>query len=97
LAVGLKNKTLYTDSKNLKKEIFMTGTTMVVVIVFITVGFGVMYDMYKKHLEFKEKSLNHQQDKTLIQQIEKLENRVQVLEKIVTDEGYSVQKEINKL
>jgi len=75
----------------------MTGTTMVVVIVFITVGFGVMYDMYKKHLEFKEKSLNHQQDKTLIQQIEKLENRVQVLEKIVTDEGYSVQKEINKL
>lgn len=75
----------------------MTGTTMVVVIVFITVGFGVMYDMYKKHLEFKEKSLNLQQDKTLIQQIEKLENRVQVLEKIVTDEGYSVQKEINKL
>ena len=75
----------------------MTGTTMVVVIVFITVGFGVMYDMYKKHLEFKEKSLSHQQDKTLIQQIEKLENRVQVLEKIVTDEGYSVQKEINKL
>ena len=27
----------------------MTGTTMIVLIVFISVGFGVMYDMYKKH------------------------------------------------
>ena len=30
-------------------------------------------------------------------QIDALEERVQVLEKIVTDEGYQVQKEINKL
>lgn len=36
----------------------MTGTTMIVLIVFISVGFGVMYDMYKKHLEFKEKTFN---------------------------------------
>ncbi|PAJ74163.1 hypothetical protein CJF42_11790 [Pseudoalteromonas sp. NBT06-2] len=80
----------------------MTGTTMIVLIVFISVGFGVMYDMYKKHLEFKEKTfnLNQQNDlknESLEQKITTLEHRIQVLEKIVTDEGYSVQKDINNL
>jgi len=80
----------------------MSGTSMVVLIVLISVGFGVLYDMYKKHLEFKEKTLHHKQhsdkqNQALQQQIAALEERVQVLEKIVTDEGYSVQKEINKL
>ena len=80
----------------------MSGTAMVVAIVFISVGFGVMFDMYKKHLEFKEKTLNHnsQSDEQTIamkKQIATLEERMQVLEKIVTDEGYSVQKEINNL
>ncbi|WP_448550014.1 hypothetical protein [Thalassotalea fusca] len=80
----------------------MTGTTMVVMIVLISVGFGVLYDMYKKHLEFKERTLKHnsKSDEKSIEMVKKvaaLEERVQVLEKIVTDEGYSVQKEINKL
>lgn len=80
----------------------MTGTAMVVAIVFISVGFGVMFDMYKKHLEFKEKTLNHnsknnEQAIAMKNQIKTLEERMQVLEKIVTDEGYDVQKEINKL
>ena len=80
----------------------MSGTAMVVAIVFITIGFGVMFDMYKKHLEFKEKTLNHnsQSDEQTIamkKQIVTLEERMQVLEKIVTDEGYNVQKEINNL
>ncbi|MGB2739635.1 MAG: hypothetical protein WBC60_03645 [Cognaticolwellia sp.] len=80
----------------------MTGTAMVVAIVFISVGFGVMFDMYKKHLEFKEKTLNHnsknnEQAIAMKNQIKTLEERMQVLEKIVTDEGYNVQKEINKL
>lgn len=80
----------------------MTGTTMIVLIVFISVGFGVMYDMYKKHLEFKEKTFNLSQEndkknETLEQKVTILENRIQVLEKIVTDEGYSVQKDINNL
>ena len=75
---------------------------MVVLIVLISVGFGVMYDMYKKHLEFKEKNLNLSQqndekNESLKQEITQLKQRVQVLEKIVTDEGYSVQKDINNL
>tara|TARA_R110000787_G_scaffold252212_2_gene357697 strand:+ start:1357 stop:1599 length:243 start_codon:yes stop_codon:yes gene_type:complete len=80
----------------------MSGTAMVVAIVFISVGFGVMYDMYKKHLEFKEKTLNHnshsnEQAVAMMKKVQTLEERIQVLEKIVTDEGYDVQKEINKL
>jgi len=80
----------------------MNGTTMIVAIVFISVGFGVLYDMYKRHLEFKEKSLCHDQQNSesnskLQKQVENLEERITVLEKIVTDEGYAVKKEINNL
>ncbi|GAA6173302.1 hypothetical protein NBRC116592_29720 [Colwellia sp. KU-HH00111] len=78
----------------------MSGTTMVVVIVCVV--FGVMYEIYKKHIDFKTKTLKHsklsdQESSQLKQQVEKLTERVQVLEKIVTDEGYQVQKDINNL
>ena len=80
----------------------MSGTTMIVMIVFVSVGFGVLADMYNKHIKFKEKTLKHNQasdaqTEDLKQQITKLTERVQVLEKIVTDDGYQVSKEINKL
>ena len=72
------------------------------VVVIVCVVFGIMYEMYKKHLEFKAKTLNHnqtsdEQSEQLNQQVKKLTERVQVLEKIVTDEGYQVQKDINSL
>ncbi|WP_286233001.1 hypothetical protein [Thalassotalea sediminis] len=80
----------------------MTGTTMVVLIVLISVGFGVLYDMYKKHLEFKERTLSNnnktqEQNNSLKKQVSSLEERVQILEKIVTDQGYQVSQEIDKL
>jgi len=79
----------------------MNGTTMVVIIVFISVGFSVISSMHKRHLAFKEKALGENQQENennqLQDQVIKLEERVQVLEKIVTDEGYAVQKEINNL
>jgi cell division protein FtsL len=80
----------------------MTGTTMVVLIVLISVGFGVIFDMYKKHLEFKTKSLKHsaeanQKNSALQKQVDDLSQRVIVLEKIVTDEGYAVNKSIDEL
>ena len=78
----------------------MSGTTMVVVIVCVV--FGIIYKMFKMHLEFKAKTLNHnktsdQQSDQLKEEVEKLTERVQTLEKIVTDEGYQVQKDINNL
>lgn len=80
----------------------MSGTTMVVLIVFISVGFGVLYDMYAKHLKFKERTIKHNavsdaEAEKLKQQVADLTNRVQILEQIVTDEGYQVNKEINQL
>jgi len=76
----------------------MSGTTMVVLIVLLSVGFGVLSDMYNKHLKFKEKSLKHSVGSDeLKQQIAQLSERVKTLEKIVTDEGYQVSKEIDKL
>jgi len=80
----------------------MSGTTMVVLIVFISVGFGVLYDMYSKHLKFKEKVLHNEGTSNELHQqlqaeLSQLKDRVQVLEKIVTDEGYSVSQEIHKL
>ncbi len=78
----------------------MSGPTMVVVIV--SVVFGVLYQMYKMHLEFKSKTIQHNdntdtKNEELEEEIKILKERVQVLEKIVTDEGYQVQKDINNL
>ncbi len=80
----------------------MSGTTMIVLIVFISVGFGVIYDMYKKHLEFKHKAQqqntsNAGQFDAMAQEISSLRERIQVLEKIVTDDGFQVKREIDKL
>ena len=78
----------------------MSNSVMVIVIV--SVVFGILYEMYKKHLEFKSKTLDHnkvndEQNEALKLQVQALTERVQVLEKIVTDEGYQVQKDINNL
>ncbi|SES69873.1 hypothetical protein [Thalassotalea agarivorans] len=76
----------------------MSGTTMVVIIVLISVGFGVMYDMYKKHLEFKEKTLGvNEKEQELKDEIAALNKRIEVLEKIVTDDGYQLKNEIDQL
>lgn len=80
----------------------MSDTTMVVLLVLISVGSGVIYDMYKKHLEFKHKVQDNNQDahKQLAHvtaQVSELKQRVQTLEAIVTDSSYSVKQEINKL
>ncbi|OUR62843.1 hypothetical protein A9Q74_03490 [Colwellia sp. 39_35_sub15_T18] len=78
----------------------MSSSTMVIIIVCVV--FGIIYKMYKKHLEFKANTLNSnktsdEESEQLKQQVEKLTERVQILERIVTDEGYQVQKDINNL
>lgn len=78
----------------------MSGTTMVVVIVCVV--FSILYKMYNKHLEFKEKTILHNditdtKNEALERTIQALAERVNTLEKIVTDEGYQVQKDINNL
>jgi len=78
----------------------MSGTTMVVVIVCVV--FSILYKMYNKHLEFKAKTIQHNNSadsasEALQKEVQALAERVKTLEKIVTDEGYQVQKDIKNL
>ena len=80
----------------------MSGTTMVVLIVLISVGSGVIYDMYKKHLEFKSRTLKNSKEANehvaeVTKELQELRERVQTLKAIVTDSSYNVKQEINKL
>ncbi|KID58466.1 hypothetical protein N473_26135 [Pseudoalteromonas luteoviolacea CPMOR-1] len=76
----------------------MSGTTMVFLIVLVSVGFGVISDLYSKYLHAKKQSgINKQESDQLKTEIAHLKDRVAVLEKIVTDEGYQVDKKIKSL
>ena len=81
--------------------------TTAIMFFFIVVGIpviaGVLADMYKRHLRFKERQLEltsaHTAEKAAqyAAQTDRLEQRVRVLERIVTDKGIVVADEIEKL
>ena len=76
----------------------MSGTTMVFLIVLITVGGGILSEIYKRRLDFKKAQSLAQADQQALQhEIKALKSRVAVLEQIVTAEGYQVKKDIEKL
>jgi len=76
-------------------------------ILFIVVGLpvtlGIGYAAYERHLKFKEKQLKAITNETAEKaaqyaaHTERLEQRVRVLERIVTDKGIDVADEIEKL
>jgi hypothetical protein len=74
-----------------------------VVVVAVPVIAGIVGDMYKRHLKFREKQLEAMGRDTAERaaryaaQTERLEQRVQVLERIVTDKGIDVALEIDRL
>ncbi|SKB53010.1 hypothetical protein [Sphingopyxis flava] len=73
------------------------------IVVGIPVIFGIAADMYKRHLKFKERQLTaitHEAAERAAQyaaQTQRLEERVRVLERIVTDKGIDVADEIERL
>ena len=81
--------------------------TSLVVFFLIVVGLpvlaGVLGDVYKRHLKFKERQLELLGNQTAEKaaqyaaHTERLEQRVRVLERIVTDRGIAVADEIEKL
>ncbi|MBQ4812412.1 hypothetical protein A7985_18310 [Pseudoalteromonas luteoviolacea] len=76
----------------------MSATTMVFLIVLVSIGFGVIRDLYGKYLQAQKLGgLNKQESEQLKTEITQLKDRVAVLEKIVTDEGYQVDKKIKRL
>ena len=74
-----------------------------VIVVGIPVALGVFADIYKRHLKFRERQLELQAGQTAEKaaqyaaHTERLEQRVRVLERIVTDKGIVVSDEIEKL
>ena len=80
----------------------MAQSTMIVLIVFIAVGLRLLYKTYCRHLDMQERmaasnaSLD-QHNSALHDKIATMEERIRVLEAIVTDSGYQVSKEIDSL
>lgn len=72
------------------------GQLLALLIVIIVIG----GQLYKQKLKSSEKSQQQRDDettKTMREQIDRLEQRVQVLERIVTDQGYEVSRAIDAL
>jgi hypothetical protein len=73
------------------------------IVVALPVLAGVLSDVYKRHLKFKERQLELLGNQTAEKaaqyaaHTERLEQRVRVLERIVTDRGIVVADEIEKL
>ena len=73
------------------------------IVVGIPVILGVGGDMYRRHLKFKEKQLQAISNETAEKaaqyaaHTERLEQRMRVLDRIVTDRGIEVADEIEKL
>jgi len=73
------------------------------IVVGIPVIVGVLGDVYKRHIKFKERELELLGNQTAEKAAqyaahsERLEQRVRVLERIVTDKGLSVSDEIERL
>ena len=82
-------------------DTFVLGFFFIVVGIPVILGIG--GDMYKRHLKFKEKQLTLLSNETAEKaaqyaaHTERLEARVRVLERIVTDKGIDVADEIEKL
>ena len=80
---------------------FVLGFFFIVVGIPVILGIGA--DMYKRHLKFKERQLEALSNETAEKaaqyaaHTERLEQRVRVLERIVTDKGIDVSDEIEKL
>ncbi|MCZ6644455.1 MAG: hypothetical protein O7G86_08860 [Gammaproteobacteria bacterium] len=68
--------------------------TMVVLIVFIACGTGVI----NEHFKTRRKELEHSSpNDDVYDEVEMLRERIEVLEKIVTDERYHLEREIDQL
>ena len=71
----------------------MDPFTMVVCIVFVCVAAGV----FNNYIKTKAKQPNSNQDESLLVEIDELRERVEILEKIVTDEKFQLEREIQSL
>ncbi len=67
--------------------------TMVVIIVAISCGAG----MYNNYLKTRKQEANNAPSEDVLAELDALRQRVEVLEKIVTDEKFQLHRELNSL
>ena len=67
--------------------------TFVIIIVIVGCGTGVLTEYFKNKREASE----FEGDEAVYEELTDLRKRVEVLERIVTDEKYNLQKEIDRL
>ncbi len=70
---------------------------MVVLIVFIVFGAGVLNNYLKSRVGGKQLEAIEKELESRLATIDKLEKRIQVLEKIVTDRHYDAKRELDEL
>jgi hypothetical protein len=77
--------------------------TLAVIVVGVPVVLGIALEMYKRHMAYKERRLELTADKTAEKaaqyaaHVERLEQRMRVLERIATDKGVHLADEIEDL
>lgn len=67
------------------------------IVAIVAIIFGCIYAMYEVYVKSQAKKANNVNEEALKKEIAELRNRLEVLEKVVTDEGYQLKKEINSL
>jgi len=65
------------------------------VLAIVVIGLG--FDLLKTHLESKRRARATVDDEAHLEQLARLEERIEVLEKIVTDERYDLKRRIDSL
>ena len=76
---------------------------LAIILVGLPVVLGISLEMYKRHMGFKERRLELMADKTAEKaaqyatQVERLEQRMRVLERIATDKGADLAQQIEDL
>jgi len=69
----------------------------ILLIVIVSIVGGLVYSAYEQHVKLKISTQKNQHDDSTLATIAELQERVQVLEKIVTDEKYNLHHEISAL
>ena len=68
--------------------------TFVIIVVIIACGSGVVNNYLKNQ---RERNLTGEEDEAVYQELAVLRERIEVLEKIVTDEKYQLERDLNRL
>ena len=66
----------------------------VIIVVIISCGTGVVNNYLKNQ---RERNLTGEEDEAVYQELAVLRERIEVLEKIVTDEKYQLERDLNRL